>query len=162
VTDTDSRRALVDVAAAWASGLTDAERVVDVATDALVAGVESTSLVLLAGTPKAQAAIEVPELLPRAMDELRLPFFGWDHPSSRLLGAAALAREHLHHRLPARDLCRMIHARFGHQAHDLIEPLAMLDDGFDIGYQTEEELERETLVAASELVAFADALNPLL
>jgi hypothetical protein len=56
----------------------------------------------------------------------------------------------------------MIHARFGHQAHDLIEPLAVLDDCFDIGHQTEEELERETLVAANELVAFADALNPRL
>ena len=54
----------------------------------------------------------------------------------------------------------MIHARFGHQAHDLIEPLAELDDCFDVfDYSqnpTEEQLERRTFTAASELIAFAD------
>lgn len=130
----EARQALVDAAAKWASGLCNASDVVDVATDALVAGLDSPGLVLLAGSTRADADAdaEIHDLLPDTMEELHLPFFGWNHPDSRLLAAAGLAREHVDGRLPARDLCRIIHSRFGHCAHDLIEPLAVLDDEYDV------------------------------
>lgn len=153
----DARQALTDIAAQWACGLVNATEVVDTAVEALMVGLDTTSLVRLAGTTRADADVEVHELLPAAMEELRLPYFGWDHPESRLLAVAALAREHVHGRLPARDLCRIVHARFGHDAHDLIEPFAVLDDEYDtLEYfqnPTEEQIEGRVLDAARRIVA---------
>lgn len=151
------RQALVDAAAKWASGLCNASDVVDVATDALVAGLDSPSLVLLAGTTRADADVDIHDLLPDAMEELHLPYFGWNHPDSRLLAAAGLAREHVDGRLPACDLCRIIHSRFGHCAHDLIEPL---DDEYDVldfsWTPTEAQLEHRVFEAASRIVQTVD------
>ena len=156
----EARQALIDNAAMWASGLVNASNVVDAATDALVAGLDSPDLVLLAGLTRAETDPEIHDLLPGAMEELELPFFGWNHPDSRLLAAAGLAREHVHGRLPARDLCRIVHSRFGHDAHDLIEPLAVLDDDYDVlDYSqnpSEEQLERRVLDAATRILASAD------
>ncbi len=130
--DADKKRqALTDTAAQWACGLVNPSDVADAAVEALMVGLDTTKLVLLAGTTRAEADVEVPELLPTAMEELGLPYFGWDHPESRLLAVVALARDHIDGRLPARDLCRIVHGRFGHGAHDLIEPLAELDDEYD-------------------------------
>lgn len=155
-------RSLVDTAARWACGFVGATDVVDVATEALVAGVDSPTLPALAGVPAAQATVEVPDLLERVMDELDLPYYGPGHPTSRVLAAAGLAAEHTHGRLPARDLCRLIHSHYGHGAHPLIESLAELDDAYDtLDYSanpTEQQLDRRTLDAAHELVAHADAL----
>jgi hypothetical protein len=156
----EARQALVDAAAKWASGQCNASDVVDVATDALVAGLDSPSLVLLAGTTRADADVEIHDLLPDTMEELHLPFFGWNHPDSRRLAAAGLAREHVDGRLPARDLCQFIHSRFGHCAHDLIEPLAVLDDEYDVlNYSrtpTEAQLEHPVFEAASRIVRTVD------
>lgn len=155
--DVDASQALIDAAAKWASGLCNAIEVVDAATDALVAGLDSPSLVLLAGTTRGEADVEIHDLLPAAMAELHLPYYGWNNPDSRLLAAAGLAREHVDGRLPARDLCRIIHSRFGHGAHDLIEPLAVLDDDYDVldysQNSTEAQLERRVFEAASRIIA---------
>jgi hypothetical protein len=116
--------------------------------------------VLLAGTTRAEAAIEIHDLLPAAMEELGLPYFGWKHPDSRLLAAAGLAREYVGQRLPARDLCRIIHSRFGHDAHDLIEPLAVLDDEYDLldfsQTPTQDQLERRVFEAANRILDRVD------
>lgn len=155
-----ARRALIDNAARWACGFVNATAVVDAATDALVAGVDSPTLRVLAGVPAAEATTDVPHLLERAMDELDLPYFGPGHPTGRLLAAAALAAEHVHGRLAARDLCRIIHQHYGHDAHDLIEPLAELDDCYDaLDYveETEQDLERQTLDAALTLIVAVEA-----
>src|SRR4051812_24386496 len=66
VGDDDLRRSLVEVAAAWGAGQVNAADVVRVAVDAILGGLESTSLVLLAGLTSAEADNEVPDLLPRA------------------------------------------------------------------------------------------------
>lgn len=151
---------MVEVAAAWACGFANAVEVVEVAVDALVAGVDSTSLTLLAGLTRSEADIEVHALLPRAMEELELPFFGWDDPDSWVMAAAFLAREHTDGRLQARDLCRIFHSRFGHGRGTLIEALVSLDDEFDtLGYSanpTEPQLEQRTLEAALALRTWAD------
>jgi hypothetical protein len=157
-----ARRELIDIAARWACGFVNATAVVDAGTNALVVGVDSPTLRVLAGVLAAQATIDVPDLLDRAMDELELPYFGPGHPTSRLLAAAALAAEHVHGRLAARDLCRIIHQHYGHEAHDLIEPLAVLDDCYDsIDYieETEHDLERQTLDTALALIAAAMPLT---
>lgn len=154
-----AERQLIDVAAQWACGFVNATDVVDAATDALVVGLDSPTLRILAGVPTNEATVDVPGLVERAMDELELPYFGPGHPTSRLLAASALAAEHVHGRLPARDLCRIIHQQYGHGAHHLIEPLSELDDCYDtIGYTnaTEQDLERQTLAAANNLIAASD------
>lgn len=154
-----ARRSLVDRTARWACGFINASEVVDAATDALILGLDSPTLRVLAGVPAAQATIEVPDLVERAMDELELPYFGPGHPTNRLIAAAALAAEHVHGTLTARDLCRIVHQHYGHGAHDLIEPLAELDDCYDtIEYSndTEQDLEQQTLEAARNLI---DAVN---
>lgn len=157
-----ARRALVEAASQWACGFVNATVVVDTATDALVAGLDTPNLRVHAGVPTSDAAIDVPDLIERVMDELQLPYFGPGHPTSRLLAAAALAAEHAHGRLAARDLCRIIHLNCGHDAHPLIEPLAELDDCYDtLEYSrnpTEQHLERRALEAARNLVAAADEL----
>ena len=156
----EARRALVDIAARWACGFVNATDVVDTATDVLVAGLDSPSLRVLAGVPAAQATIEVPDLIERVMDEVGLPYFGPGHPNSRLLAAAALATEHINGRLTARDLCRIVHQHYGHQAHELIEPLAVLDDDYDIlDYSptpSEAQLEQRTLDAARALISYSN------
>lgn len=70
-----ARRSLIEACALWSLDLIASEQVVDAATDALAAGLDSQSLRVLAGTPRPAATIEVPELFRRTMAELGLPFF---------------------------------------------------------------------------------------
>lgn len=66
--------ALKSIAGQWRRKSTNAVSVVVVAADALAAGVDSPSLVLLAGATSAEADEAVPALLPGAMAELGLSF----------------------------------------------------------------------------------------
>ncbi|MDV9199327.1 hypothetical protein R6M67_29320 [Streptomyces sp. Wh19] len=70
--------ALQDHAALWSMGEIRATDVVTGACDALVAGLDSPALRMLAACTRAEADYDVPDLLPPALDELGLTF----HPVS--------------------------------------------------------------------------------
>jgi hypothetical protein len=55
--DALARRSLVEACALWSLDVTPSEAIVDATTDALVAGLDSQSLRVLAGTVPAAAAI---------------------------------------------------------------------------------------------------------
>jgi hypothetical protein len=139
----------------WSLDAIPSEAIVDAATNALVAGLDSQSLRVLAGTLPAAAAVEVPELLPRAMRELGLPFFARGGTDGQLPAARALARELTAGAVSARALVARMHRVFGHDTHALIEPLVILDDVYDIleyTGQDEADVERQVLEAAERLL----------
>lgn len=123
--------ALQDHAALWSMGDIRATDVVTGVCDALVVGLDSPALRMLAACTRAEADYGVPGLLPPALDELGLIF----HPVGSLAGQEAAARA-LAARMPAseltpRELVFRIHQRFGHEL-PLAERLAKLDDEYDI------------------------------
>lgn len=87
--------------------------VVTAACDALVAGLDSPALRILAACTRAEADYDVPDLLPPALDELGLTF----HPAGSVAGqeaaARALAARMLAGELTPRELAFRIHQRFG-------------------------------------------------
>ncbi|MBK3557778.1 hypothetical protein JHN55_14825 [Streptomyces sp. MBT56] len=64
--------ALQDNAALWSAGEISASEVVDAACDALVAGLDTPGLRILAARTRAEADYDVYDLLPPALDELGL------------------------------------------------------------------------------------------
>jgi hypothetical protein len=154
-----ARRSLIEACALWSLDLITSEQVVVAATDALVADLDSQSLRVLAGTPKPAATIEVPELFPRVMAELGLPFFDRGGAGGRLVSAQAMARGLLTGAVSPRDLVARMHRVFGHDAHELIEPLVDLDDVYDtLEYASDDEADVEQrVVAAARRLLAADA-----
>ena len=65
-------RQLQDRAVLWSMGEIHATDVVAGACDALVAGLDSPALRILAACTRAEADYDVPDLLPPALDELGL------------------------------------------------------------------------------------------
>ncbi|MGW4631020.1 hypothetical protein ACWEMU_33880, partial [Streptomyces rubiginosohelvolus] len=70
--------ALQDNAALWSAGEISASEVVDAACDALVAGLDTPALRILAARTRAEADYDVYDLLPPALEELGLTF----HPAA--------------------------------------------------------------------------------
>ncbi|WP_413759989.1 hypothetical protein [Streptomyces sp. MMBL 11-3] len=122
---------LEDRAVLWSMGEIRATDVVTAACDALVAGLDSPALRILAACTRAEADYEVPDLLPPALDELGLTF----HPAGSIAGreaaARALAVQMLAGELTPRELTSRIHQRFGHEL-PLAAQLANLDDDYDV------------------------------
>lgn len=155
-------RYFLEEAALWRRAQVSASDVVDAAVQALLEGIESPSFVLIAGLTKAEAPIELHELLPAALDELGLDCLGYDDPNNDVLAAAAVARSYLNGHLEAQQLTQAIHQTFGHMCHPLVEELSILDDSFDtVDYSanpTREQLVHKTHVAATNLREKADEI----
>ena len=65
---------LRNTAALWSIRAANSRAVVTCACDALIAGLDSPSLRILAGLTRSEADYEVPEILPAALAELGLVF----------------------------------------------------------------------------------------
>ncbi|WDM16015.1 hypothetical protein J3S85_33680 [Streptomyces lavenduligriseus] len=144
---------LQDLAVLWSIGEARAQDVVEVACAALVAGLDSPTLRVLAGCTRAEAEYDVPDLLPVVLDELGLVFYPRDSEAGREAAARALAHQLLAGRLTPRELALRIHQRFGHQL-SLAERLAELDDEYDIveyGDRTLAQLDAEVTAEAQRL-----------
>ncbi|MFC8492930.1 hypothetical protein ACFUJU_19440 [Streptomyces sp. NPDC057235] len=122
---------LQDLAVLWSIGEAHAHDVVEAACAALVAGLDSPALRILAGYTRAEAEYDVPDLLPVVLDELDLVFYPRDSEAGQDAAVRALAHQMLAGRLTPRELALRIHQRFGHQL-PLAERLAELDDEYDI------------------------------
>ncbi|MCX4632831.1 hypothetical protein [Streptomyces sp. NBC_01443] len=118
--------ALQDHAALWSVGEVSASEVVESACDALVAGLDTPNLRILAACTRAEADYDVHDLLPPALAELGLTL----HPVGGGEAAVrALARRMLAGELKPWELTFRIHRRYGHEL-PLTERLAELDDEY--------------------------------
>ncbi|MFE0358866.1 hypothetical protein ACFW2I_36105 [Streptomyces nigra] len=145
--------ALQDYAALWSMGEIRATDVVTGACNALVAGLDSPALRMLAACTRAEADYDVPDLLPPALDELGLTFYPVGSLSGQEAAARALAARMLAGELTPRELAFRIHQRFGHEL-PLAERLANLDDEYDIleyGDRTPAQVDADVLAEALRL-----------
>ncbi|WDV56548.1 hypothetical protein PV963_42585 [Streptomyces coeruleorubidus] len=122
---------LQDHAALWSAGEIRASDVVSAACDALVAGLDSPALRILAACTRAEANYDVHELLPEALGELGLTFYPIASEAGQAAAARALARRMLAGELTPRAFTSRIHQRYGHEL-PLTERLAELDDEYDV------------------------------
>lgn len=160
--DNPTFRYFLEEAALWRRAQVGASDVVDAAVQALLEGVESTSFILIASLSRAEAEIELGDLLPAALDELGVDCLSHDDPNNDILVAAALSRSFLSGYLEAQQLTQAIHEMFGHMCHPLIEKLSSLDDSFDTvdlaQNPTRDQLVQKTHIAATKLQEQADEI----
>ncbi|MFF8574783.1 hypothetical protein ACF06L_26545 [Streptomyces sp. NPDC015408] len=152
--------ALQDHAALWRMGEVGAADVVSSACDALVAGLDSPALRILAACTRAEADYDVHDLLPPALDELGLTLYPADSRAAREAGVRALAARTLAGQLTPRELAFRIHQRFGHGL-PMTERLAELDDEYDFleyGEGTPAQVDADVLAEALRITA---AVRPL-
>ncbi|MER7200166.1 hypothetical protein [Streptomyces sp. CB01635] len=145
--------ALQDHAALWSMGEIRATDVVTGACNALVAGLDSPALRMLAACTRAEADYDVPDLLPPVLDELGLTFYPVGSIAGQEAAARALAARMLAGELTPRELVFRIHQRFGHEL-PLAERLANLDDEYDIleySDRTPEQVDADVLAEALRL-----------
>ncbi|MEV0848961.1 hypothetical protein AB0J21_24345 [Streptomyces sp. NPDC049954] len=151
--------ALQECAALWSVGEIRSAGVVAAACSALVAGLDSPGLRVLAARTASEADYEVPELPPVALAELGLVFYPVASPAGREAATRALARRLLAGGLTAREFTRRLHRRDGHEL-PLTERLAELDDAYDIleyGDSTAAQVDAEVLAEARRLATLPDA-----
>ncbi len=133
-----------------------ATEVVTGACNALVAGLDSPALRMLAACTRAEADYDVPDLLPSALDELRLTFYPVESVAGQEAAARALAARTLAGELTPRELVFRIHRRFGHEL-PLVERLANLDDEYDIleyGDRTSAQIDADVRAEALRLTQY--------
>lgn len=127
--------------------------VVMAACDALAAGLDSPGLRALAACTRAEAAYDVHELLPDALDELGLTFYPVDSEAGAEAAVRALAPRVLTGELSPREFTRRIHRRHGYELA-LTEELAALDDEYDTleyGDRTAAQIDAEVTAEARRL-----------
>ncbi|MFI1279266.1 hypothetical protein ACH4U5_00585 [Streptomyces sp. NPDC020858] len=121
--------ALQDHASLWRVGEGCATDVVSAACDALVAGLDSPALRILAACTRAEADYDVHDLLPPALDELGLTLLPAGSEAAEEAAVRALARRMLAGELEPWDLTHRIHHRYGHDLA-LTARLVELDDEY--------------------------------
>ncbi|GAB3556869.1 hypothetical protein J2S53_004258 [Actinopolyspora lacussalsi] len=149
-------RDLQENAALWSAREIRAEKVVRSACDALVAGLDSPTLRILAACTRAEAGESVPALLPAALDELGLVFHPLDseavtEPAVRLLAGRLLAGE-----MTPRAFAWRISRVYGSNV-DLALPFVGLHEAYDTVEYTEytvAELDAEVIAEARRIAAY--------
>ncbi|EGJ72705.1 hypothetical protein STTU_p0092 (plasmid) [Streptomyces sp. Tu6071] len=147
--------ALQDHAALWSMGEIRASDVVNAACEALVAGLDTPGLRVLAACTRAESDYDVHELLPEALNELGLTFYPIASDAGQEAAARALARRMLAGELTPREFTVRIHQRYGHEL-PLTERLAELDDEYDVleyGDGTVDHVDVEVTAEARRLAA---------
>lgn len=146
-------RELQDRAVLWSVGEIRASDVVTGACDALVAGLDSPALRMLAACTRAEADFDLPDLLPPALDELGLIFYPMGSVAGQETAARSFVARMLAGELTPRELTSRIHLRFGHEL-PLAERLANLDDEYDLlehNDRTPAQVDAEVLAEALRL-----------
>ncbi|MFH8491032.1 hypothetical protein [Streptomyces longisporoflavus] len=158
--------ALQDHATLWSMGEGRASDVVDAACDALVAGLDTPGLRILAACTRAEADYDVHDLLPAALDELGLPFYPMADDAGQEAAARALARRMLAGELAPGEFTFRIHRRYGHEL-PLTERIAELDDEYEVleyGDRTAAQIDAEVTAEARRLAVHptvpAEATDP--
>jgi hypothetical protein len=147
---------LQDAGAMWAVDRLSVEEIIDLAVDLLMAGVDTESLRVLAGVPKRDASIEVPDLLESTLGELGLAFFEPGSTTAKNAAAGVMARYVQVGALAPRAFVEWMHDAFGHVDAGDLEIFSSLADGYDIHIETESDIDRRVLAAVDHLLASAD------
>ena len=132
------------------------------ATDALVAGWDSQSLRVLAGEPSSGYYLDLGDLFEKALSELGRARLSEEQALRRFV--AYLAWLMVSGRISVRDGAQRIERIPWYDAPDLpgLSALACVDDEWGAGWgRSDAQLERDSLHAASELLASLDADDPL-
>ncbi|MEV3987281.1 hypothetical protein AB0J57_00060 [Streptomyces sp. NPDC049837] len=148
---------LQDRAALWSIGEACAHDVVMAACDALVAGLDTPALRVLAACTRGEADYDVPDLLPAALEELGLGFCPPGSLAGQEAAVRALARRLLGGELTPRELAFQVHQHFGHELPPA-ETLAELDDEYDTleyGERTRAQIDADVVAEAGRLAARA-------
>ncbi|MEV3988429.1 hypothetical protein AB0J57_05935 [Streptomyces sp. NPDC049837] len=151
--------ALQDHAALCTAGEIRASDVVTAACDALVAGLDTPSLRVLAACTRAEADYGIHDLFPAALDELGLTFYPVASEPGQEAAARALARRMLVGELTPRELTFRIHQRYGHEL-PVAERLAELDDEYDVlpyGDRTVDQVDAEVRAEGRRLAEPTDS-----
>ena len=145
--------ALQDTAALPSIGAVSPQAVVRCARDALIAGLDSPSLRILAGLTRAEADYHVLDILPAALAELGLDFYPRDSRGGQEAAARALTAQAVSGSLTPRELATAIRRHFGHGL-PLTERLAAVDDEYDLGAyatMTPGQIDQEVIAEARRL-----------
>ncbi|MFI5760402.1 hypothetical protein ACIA8F_05600 [Streptomyces sp. NPDC051563] len=154
-TETEAADALQDHAVLWSVGEVTGGDVVDVACDALVAGLDTPGLRILAACTYAEASYDVHDLLPAALHELGLVFHPFEGEAGPEAAVRALARRMLAGAFTPAEFTLRIHSRYGHEP-PLTRRLAELDDEYETleyGDRTVDEVDAEVMALARNLAA---------
>ncbi|MCX4781155.1 hypothetical protein [Streptomyces sp. NBC_01264] len=149
--------ALQDHVALWSVSEVSGSDVVSTACEALVAGLDTPGLRVLAACTRAEAVYDVHDLLPAALHELGLVFYPVDGAAGREAAVPALARRMLAGEFTPSELTLRVHRRYGHEPL-LTRRLAELDDEYDTleyGGRTTDEIDAEVRAVARTLGAHA-------
>ena len=149
----ETAQRLQDAAALWSIYAASSQAVVACACDALIAGLDSPSLRVLAGLARREADYEVPEILPAALTELGLIYYPRGSGGGEEAAVRALAAQAVSGALTPSELAAAIHRHFGH-ALPLAGRLAQLDDEYDLGSystMTQEQIDQEVMTEARQL-----------
>jgi hypothetical protein len=144
---------LQDHAVLWSIGEIRATDVVSAACDALVAGLDSPALWILAACTRSEADYDVRDLLPPALDELGLAFCSPGSQAGQEAAVRALAARMLAGELTPRELAFRVHQLFGHEL-SLAGRLAELDDEYDMldyGNRTPAQVDADVVAEALRL-----------
>lgn len=141
---------LQDMAALWSIGAASPQAVVRCACDALVAGLDTPSLRILAGLTRAEADNDMPDILPAALAELGLDYYARGASDGQQAAVRVLAAQAVSGSLTPRALAAEIHRYLGHGL-PLAERLAALDDEYDIGFRTRDHIDQEVMTEARRL-----------
>lgn len=141
----------------WAVRRIQSEDVVDVAITALVDGVDSPTLRVLAGLTPREAVERVPELLPRALAELGTPIPPRDSEEAKMEATREFARMLLDGALAPEEAAGGIYKLFLPDYPDIAYPFLLLHDEYSlIGEYTrrsEDEIDAAVIEAAKELLS---------
>ncbi|MFF1907680.1 GNAT family N-acetyltransferase [Kitasatospora sp. NPDC058218] len=140
-----------------------AREVVEAACEALVAGLDTPALRMLAACTYGEAEACVADLLPPALAELGLVFHPLDSRSGEAAGLVALAGRLLTGELTPRELADAVHRRYGHES-EAAETLAQLDDDYGVLeyiHRTEGEVDAEVWAEARRLTAHTAHTAPV-
>jgi hypothetical protein len=124
-------RNLRETVALWNVDYVRSTDVVDAACDLLVAGLDSPSLRILAGVPRRNADIEVPQIVEPALREIGLEYHCRGSREAEEAAVRALAMRVLSGSVEPSALTVWAHRRFGHDGLDLAQRLVELDDVYD-------------------------------
>ncbi|MFJ8210673.1 hypothetical protein [Streptomyces sp. NPDC096033] len=147
--------ALQDHAALWSAGEISAGELVDAACGALVAGLDTPGLRILAACTRAEADYDVHDLLPPALEELGLTLHPVGDVAAQEAIARALARRMLSGELKPWEFTLRIHRRYGHEL-PLTQRLAELDELYALledGDRAVDQVNAEVTAEARRLAA---------
>jgi hypothetical protein len=151
---------LRQAAALWSLDPADASEVVLASCDALVAGLDTPSLRMLAAASIRELhgrGHQIAELLQAALEELGMSYYPPGSLAGREAAVRAMADRVLSGDMSPRALTTWAHNTFGHDLA-LAEPFAQLDDVYDTLPQTDltlEEVDADVRDAARELTGNA-------